>query len=84
MDAQPTWDDQFYSDPEPALWLFPTGGGGILVAVDPDRTVDELMADINGREGYEISNEGGGARRRRDRVAIDPDLARLTAVNSNA
>jgi hypothetical protein len=57
MDAQPTWDDQFYRDPEPALWLFPTGGGGILVAVDPDRTVDELMADINGREGYEISNE---------------------------
>lgn len=56
MDGPPSWIDEYYSDPD-ALWLRPPGGGAILFAVHPGRTVDEVLEDVRGRDGYAVSNE---------------------------
>lgn len=75
IEAPPGWIDQVYGDVE-SLWLRPAGGGAILFAVLPTSfSVDELVDDMRGREGYVLSNEApvevGGA----EGVVFDVTLA---------
>jgi hypothetical protein len=57
MAAPPAWLDQVYGEVD-SLWLRPAGGGAILFAVLPtSSSVDELVSDIRGREGYALANE---------------------------
>jgi hypothetical protein len=75
IEAPPAWLDEVHGDLE-SLWLRPAGGGAILFAVFPTTlSVDELVDDIRGREGYALSNEGtagvGGA----EGVVFDLTLA---------
>jgi hypothetical protein len=58
MEFPMEWVDLTWYGDVDSLWIRPEAGGVILFAVHPDQTVDELVDDIIGREGYDIVNPG--------------------------
>jgi hypothetical protein len=67
-------DLSFYGDVE-SLWIRPERGGAILFAIDPERSVDELLADIQARDGYALSNEADATIDGAQGVVFDVTLA---------
>jgi hypothetical protein len=83
MEAPSEWLEQWYPG-EGTLWLRPAGGGAIALALHPDQSVDQVAADVAGRDGYVVANESpvtlGGA----DGVVLDVSLAEGTASSDVA
>ena len=80
MDAPAAWVDQYFAG-FGSLWLRPEGGGAITFAIHPDESVDDVIADVSGREGYVVENLApvalGGA------PAQTFDLSLAAGANSN-
>ncbi|HEX7172020.1 MAG TPA: hypothetical protein VF365_05360 [Candidatus Limnocylindria bacterium] len=64
MEGPSAWVDQYFSG-FGSLWLRPAGGGAITLDLVEGQSVDEVVADVSGREGYAVADEApvtlGGA-----------------------
>jgi hypothetical protein len=64
MQAAAEWIDQWYGAFE-SLWLRPESGGAIAFVLHEGQSVEQLVAEIQGRDGYVVADEAtasvGGA-----------------------
>lgn len=73
MQAATEWIDQWYGAFE-SLWLRPASGGAIAFVLDDDQSVDQLSAEIQGRDGYVVADEAATSVGGSDGVVFDVSL----------
>ena len=56
MEGPSEWLD-FWVPGASTLWIRPSGGGAITLALTQDASVDEVLTEISGRSGYSVANE---------------------------
>jgi hypothetical protein len=56
MEAPSSWAAQVFPG-RMTLWLRPAEGGAIALALHEDESVEDLVVDVRGREGYVVANE---------------------------
>lgn len=74
MEAPSSWAAQFFPGRK-TLWLRPAEGGAIALALHEDESVDDMVADITGREGYVVANESSVTLDGAAGVSLDVSLA---------
>jgi hypothetical protein len=73
MEAPASWADQFFTG-EGTLWLRPEGGGAITLALREGESVDDVVADVTGREAYSATESTALSLGGRDGVVFDVSL----------
>jgi hypothetical protein len=74
MEAPSSWAAQFFPGRK-TLWLRPAEGGAIALALHEDESVDDMVDDITGREGYVVANESTVTLDDAAGVSLDVSLA---------
>ena len=73
MEAPAIWADQFFTG-DGTLWLRPAGGGAITLALREGESVDDVVADVTGREAYAATEPTALSLGGRDAVVFDISL----------
>lgn len=56
MDGRTSWTDLFFPG-SGTLWIRPSEGGAITLAIRQGESVEDVLADVTAREGYVVANE---------------------------
>ncbi len=56
LDGRATWTDLFFPG-SGTLWIRPSEGGAITLAIREGESVRDVVADVTAREGYGVANE---------------------------
>ena len=74
MEAPSSWAEAYFPGAG-TLWLRPAEGGAITLAIREDESVEEVVSDIAGREGYLVENQTSVTLDGAAGVSLDVSLA---------